>query len=230
MDYQTISPPYWRGYILIECANGKTYKYVRNITTRLVSGGSANWKAGNYSSYIYGYIWGDSIGDTIGMTSDTAGRIMFDFNRLANIYTSQSSITGALMRWPEYTGIIGDAGSDTTALNRINLNQLQSLNASSPNDAGLYTIPSGSRTSDSNSYQAIGAQANTYLRIPVSQIQSFAVIQERIPDWYKSSILKQVTTLPPVYDKSAYYGNGFTIAWGTNAEGGVADSISGYPM
>src|SRR5271157_921389 len=113
-DYQTIAPPYWKGYILVECADGKTYKYVRNVIKRALISDTNSWLFGNYNSYFYGYVWGDFPADTIGRTADTSGRIMFDFQRLSSIFTSLSSTSGSLMKWPE--GSLGrqNVASDTT--------------------------------------------------------------------------------------------------------------------
>jgi hypothetical protein len=219
MDYQTITPPFWKGYILIECQDGKIYKYVRDVTKRM---NNTTWNTGIgrliqsswlrdespkdmlslylddrtlaspanpvLSSWIFGpmgffswkqdfsqsYIWGDSIGDTIGMTGDTAGRIFYDFNRICTYYQSLMSTKGALMKWPESTG-------DTTALRRLNKEQLQPFSASSPNNPSLYQIPG-----DTLGYRLYNLAAFTWLKIPVSKIQSISLIQERIPDWYKA--------------------------------------------
>jgi hypothetical protein len=183
-DYATISSPYWKGYILIECADGKIYKYVRSIVKRASAGATAPWKGDSLST---NYIWGDSIGDTIGQTADTAGRIMFDFNRLSMYFTQLSSTTGTFMKWNEPTG-------DTFVLRRLNKEQLQPYNASSPNNPNIFLLPGGNPTTgtignygDTNSYRAYNIQAYTYLRLAVSQIQSISVIQERIPDWYKNA-------------------------------------------
>jgi hypothetical protein len=192
MEYQTITPPYWKGYILIECNDGKIYKYVRNLTKRALKGYAIPWFGDSVDT---SYFWGDSIGDTIGQTADTAGRIMFDFNRLATIYVGQASVTGGFMKWPE-------TGGDTAVLRRINKEQPQPFSASSPNNSSIYMIPggvattAGPSTGDTNSYRAYNIQAFTYLRLVNSAIQSMAIIQERIPDWYKAQQLAFPSNYP----------------------------------
>ena len=177
-EYQTILPPYWKGYILIECGDGKMYRYVRNVTRRALKGTILPWAADSTGT---SYIWGDSINDIIDNTADTAGRIMFDFQRLSTIYTAQAAIAGSFMKWPE-----AGVGGDTIVLKRMNKEQLQPFSASSPNNTSIYLIPGGASTGDTNSYRTYNIQANTYLRLVTSSIQSISIIQERIPDWYKA--------------------------------------------
>jgi hypothetical protein len=174
-EYQTITTPFWKGYISIECFDGKIYKYVRNVTKRAIKGTAFPWLGDSTST---SYIWGDSALDTIGKTADTAGRIMFDFNRLSAILTNATGL-GSWMFWPEL-------GGDTLTLRRLNKEQLQPFSASSPNDVSIYLIPGGAGTGDSNSYRAYNIASYTYLRLVALSVQSISIIQERIPDWYKA--------------------------------------------
>jgi hypothetical protein len=105
----TITPPFWRGYILLEMGNGKTYKYVRNVTKNMY--GTADSSGQSY------YTWGDSIGDTFYRTGDTRGRIMNDFNRVCLLWTLNGATAGKYMFFPEVAG-------DTATLIRVNKEQL----------------------------------------------------------------------------------------------------------
>lgn len=173
-DYQTITPPFWRGWIQIECADGKNFKYVRNITKRALKGTVAPWSSDSVS---FDYIWGDSIGDTIGATGDTVGRILFDFQRICSNFNYQATTAGAFLKFPEY----GYGTGDTAFFRRINKEQLQPISAATPNDAQLYTIPG-----DTLGYRLYNLQAYTITRIVVSQVQNISLIQERISLWYKN--------------------------------------------
>jgi hypothetical protein len=168
-DYQTITPPFWKGYILIECSDGKIYKYVRNVTKRALTGTTAPWKP---DSAAISYIFGDSVGDTIGKTGDTAGRILWDFNKIVSVFTANAGVAGSFLKFPE-------SGGDTITLKRINKEQLQPLGASTPNNTAMYQIPG-----DTLGYMLYDLTANTYLRLAISQVQSISMIQERIPLWY----------------------------------------------
>jgi hypothetical protein len=170
-DFQTITPPFWRGWILIECGDGKTYKYVRTLTKRATKGTSGpGWYGDSIST---DYIFGDSLGDSLPMTGDTGGRILFDFNRLASNFQTQMSISaGQFLKWPEL-------GGDTALLKRLNREQLQPLSSSTPNQSQMYQIPG-----DTLGYRLYNLAAYTYLRLAVGQVQSISLIQERIPLWY----------------------------------------------
>ena len=117
---------------------------------------------------------------------------MFDFQKLSNIFLSQSGTAGTFMKWPE-------SGGDTAVLKRINKEQLQPYSASSPNQSNIYLIPGGGGPAqygsiesygDTNSYRSYSIQAYTFLKLVTSQIQSISLIQERIPDWYKNQQLQ----------------------------------------
>jgi len=227
-EYQTITPPFWRGYILIECWNGKTYKYVRNVTKRLMNPGT-NWQTANYSPYIWGYVWGDWPGDVTESTGDTAGRILFDYNRLTTLITARIAALGQCVPFPEF-------GGDTLVLARTNLNQLQSsFSASSPNNIGLQQIPAGTGTGDTNSWASLNIQASTFVRITSISHIGISLIQERIPEWNKT---KQLNSVVPLTDFS-YNGFGTIITSGIaqlfhsnyiyNTNGNIVTSGTGSP-
>ena len=149
----TITAPFWRGYILLEMNNGKTYKYVRNVIK------NQYWVADSISrSY---YTWGDTILDDYNETSDTIGRIKFDYELL-----SRKLMLGGdtYIKWPE-------SGGDTFVLKRVNREQLYPVNI----------------VADTWSYRLQNVNVFTLTRIKRASVSTISVIQERIPDWYKES-------------------------------------------
>jgi len=165
--YAVIRPPFYRGYILLETDDGKTFKYVRNqVKPALGFGGLTGGDTGNW------YYWGDTRGgfnqpingDSYNNTGDTAGRIKFDYERLVTLWQSgvAAGVT-TLVRFPEL-------GGDTGTLTRRNREQL-----TGDNIAG-----------DTYSYRFYGINAVTRTRILASKIISISVIEERFPEWYKT--------------------------------------------
>ena len=163
-----IQPPFYRGYILLETVNGKTYKYVRNqVRPAIGFSGLSGGDSGNF------YLWGDTRrgwntplnGDSYNNTGDTIGRIKYDFDRLYN--TWQILLRGGdttLMRFPEF-------GGDTATL--IRKNREQSDPANIPGDTYSYRF-----------YQLV---PYTRLRIRANQIVSMTAIEERLPTWYQGA-------------------------------------------
>jgi hypothetical protein len=163
-----IQPPFYRGYILLETVNGKTYKYVRNQVRPAIG---LSWLSGGDSGMYYS--WGDTrcgynapfSGDSYINTGDTIGRIKYDFDRLSN--TWQILLRGGdstLMRFPEF-------GGDTITLSRSNKEQSNPIN-----------IPG-----DTYSYRFYKITPYTRLRLRANQIVSITAIEERMPMWYQAA-------------------------------------------
>jgi len=163
--YATIRPPFYKGYILIETDDGKTYKYVRNQVRNLINASYAG-DSGNY------YTWGDTRngfgqpinGDSYNNTGDTVGRIKFDYERIILLWQTQLLAgANALLKFPELAG-------DTALLTRRNKEQLVGTNIAS----------------DSYSYRFYNINPVTRTKIIASKVISISVIEERNPDWYQS--------------------------------------------
>jgi hypothetical protein len=164
--YSRIQPPFFRGWIQVETSNGKTYKYVRNSVKNLKNSAYAGDSG-------FFYFWGDTrLGYNIPLnadsylnTSDTVGRIKWDFDRLTTLWQAQITAgASSLMKWPEVNG-------DTTILVRSNREQVGAVG----------TPISG----DTYSFKFYGINPYTRLRLLANNIQSISVIEERMPMWYQ---------------------------------------------